>query len=310
MESQFTEESLWAAGVAARLRLLQVSFADESPPTRQKYIVEEIERALKGVVAGRTRDYLQALCERFPAWQNAPPPTAVVAGKRESLEDNPEALLEVFLRVVSQLPEDKKIQFSQKLREVGIVRFDPSEVVVEIPDDLRKRLNITANQALNLDRAVKLLAALTEWVLLLDQPVWKIWKQLAPDNNTIRAAPGAGNDLKAIAGKYLGGDPEVSTPQLAQSLEKTRKLIAGLLAGLAPAASRYAAQYIFRFSPEAIEELAKMDKRWKESLPEACWRKYLELCEGYSAATVEKELRDTVARCAEEVILGRGGNIG
>src|SRR6266705_3536082 len=73
MESYLSEESLWASGLASRLRLIQTNFADDSPATRQNYIAEEIDRALKAVVPSKRKSYLGALAERFPAWQAGPP---------------------------------------------------------------------------------------------------------------------------------------------------------------------------------------------------------------------------------------------
>src|SRR6185436_18048915 len=80
MDSYLTEEALWASGLASRLKMLQANFADDTPATRQTYITEEIDRAIKGVVPAKRKLYLQALAERFPAWQAAqgapvaPPP--------------------------------------------------------------------------------------------------------------------------------------------------------------------------------------------------------------------------------------------
>ena len=44
-----SEASLWSQEVGGRLRMLQASFAEDSPATREKYLVEEIERSLKGI---------------------------------------------------------------------------------------------------------------------------------------------------------------------------------------------------------------------------------------------------------------------
>ena len=66
MHSHLSEESLWAQGLAARLRLLQATFADDPAGTRQDYISEEITRALEGVNPARKKAYLSALGELFP----------------------------------------------------------------------------------------------------------------------------------------------------------------------------------------------------------------------------------------------------
>ena len=62
MDSYLTEEAMWASGLASRLKLLQANFADDAPATRQNYITEEIDRALKSVVPARRKLHLQARC--------------------------------------------------------------------------------------------------------------------------------------------------------------------------------------------------------------------------------------------------------
>src|SRR5258708_8537360 len=74
MESYLAEESLWASGLASRLRLIQTNFADDSPATRQNYIAEEIDRALKAGFPSKRKSYLAALAERFPPCPMTPPP--------------------------------------------------------------------------------------------------------------------------------------------------------------------------------------------------------------------------------------------
>src|SRR6266853_114656 len=100
METHLAEESLWASSLAARLRLLQANFADDDPAERKDYIVQEIERALKGVVPDKRRALLDALALRFPAWQSSRP--APVAAAAPAAPETPEALLE---RLIEALPE-------------------------------------------------------------------------------------------------------------------------------------------------------------------------------------------------------------
>ena len=67
-----SEDAEWASGLGGQLRLVQASFADDDAATRQQYLSEEIARALKTVPPTKRRAYLQALAERFPAWEGAP----------------------------------------------------------------------------------------------------------------------------------------------------------------------------------------------------------------------------------------------
>ena len=133
-----------------------------------------------------------------------------------------------------------------------------------------------------------------------------------------RQAPGAAV-LQLVPGvRLLRPDEQVFTAmmegwadqQLAQNLAKSRKLIAALLTAIGPAAERYAAKYFYRFSPEAIKELAQMDKTWG-GIEQKCWRKYAELAASFpTPASIEKEIRDDIVVCGEELMLGPAASAG
>jgi hypothetical protein len=302
-ESSLTEESVWASGLAARLRLVQANFADDQADARQNYLSEEVERALKDVAPSRRKTYLEALAERFPGWEET---RAVVIPdqKAGTAPLPPEALLARLIDLAPALPPETKAEFARQLEEAGLVVVKEKakvEAVLDLPADLQKRLGIAAGQPLNVERAIKLLASAMELVLALDQLVWALWKQLAPKSNIRREA-----DFGRLAGPYLGGDPEVSTQQVAQLLERSRRLIAGLLGAVGRAGSSYAKQHVTRFSPEVIEDWAKMEKKWSESIEQVCWRKYLQQAREYGTeAAIENQIQEAVAKAAENLIMGR-----
>ena len=60
--------------------------------------------------------------------------------------------------------------------------------------------------------------------------------------------------------QYLQGDTEVSTQQVIQAMDRTRKLNLGLLFGIGRAGSNYATKHLDQFAPEAILDLARLDK--------------------------------------------------
>src|SRR4051812_9036421 len=91
-----SEEAEWASGIGGQLRLIQASFAEDAPATRQQYLSEEIARSLKTVPPTKRRIYLQALAERFPAWESAPAPQGA-----PGLEIPPE---ELVARLVEAAP--------------------------------------------------------------------------------------------------------------------------------------------------------------------------------------------------------------
>ena len=302
MESYLSEETLWASGLASRLRLIQANFADDPPATRHNYITEEIERALKNVVSSKKKIYLNALAERFPSWQ-AGQPAPVPENKTDAAPETPESLLVRLMEAAQGLSPEMREDFSKRLQQAGLGSRSQGSAEVNLPPELQKKLGMAADRPLNVERAVRLLAAMSDLVLALDQLVWTLWKQLAPRSNIRKEI-----ELTKLAGPYLGGDTEVSTQQMVQALERTRRLIAGLIGAVGRAGSSYAKKHVSRFAPEEIKILAEMEKGWA-GIEQKCWRKYEELYKDHaSEPAIENEIQETIAKSAENLILGRSAN--
>jgi hypothetical protein len=300
MESHLSEEALWASGVASRLRLIQANFADDPSSVRQSYIIEEIERALKPVSPTKRKVYLDTLAERFPAWEGvrSAPRSDVAVGPTPL---TPEELVARLVELAPTLSPEARTAFANQLQAVGLSIKESPNAFLELPPELQKKLGLPAGRPLQLERAVKLLVITADLALTLDQLAWALWKQLAP-KSAIRKE----TELNKLAGSYLAGDAEVSTAQLAQPVEKTRRLIAGLLGAVGRAGSSYAKKYVSRLSPEVIEDWAKMEKKTFESLESACWKKFLQQSKEHaSEPAIEHEIQEAIAKAAENLILGR-----
>ncbi len=300
MESYLSEESLWASGLASRLRLIQTNFADDSPATRQNYIAEEIDRALKAVVPSKRKSYLGALAERFPAWQ-AGPPAPLGDPKAAAAPETPEGLLARLIELAPGLAPEAREGYAKKLQQAGLGGKPPAGAALSLSPEIQKKLGLAASQTLSAERAIKLLAAMCDLVLALDQLVWALWKQIAPRTNIRKEA-----DIARLAGPYLSGDPEVSTQQMVQVLERTRRLIAGLIGAVGRAGSSYAKKHVARFAPEEIKILAEMEKTVWVGLEQTCWRKYEQLYREHGTEpAIENEIQETIAKTAENLIIGR-----
>jgi hypothetical protein len=135
----------------------------------------------------------------------------------------------------------------------------------------------------------------------LDQLVWTLWKNLAPQSIVRRAAVG---DLRKLAGPYLTGDPEVSTAQITQALDKTRQLAASLLAAMGTTGETFARNYLTRFSPASIKERADAESGFFIGPEQKCWRKYTDMFNEISGMQIEQEISRIIVNCAEGLILG------
>lgn len=300
MEAHLSEESLWASGLAARLRLIQANFADDPASVRQGYLVEEIERALKPVSPTRRKLYLDSLSERFPAWEGArsAPQSDLKTG---SALLTPEEMVAGLIELAPTLSPEARASFASQLQAVGLSVKESANAFLELPPELQKKLGLPPGKPLQLERAVKFLVITMELALALDQLAWALWKQLAP-KSTIRKEA----ELNKMVGSYLAGDAEVSTAMITQPVEKTRRLIAGLLGAVGRAGSAYAKKHVARLSPEVIEDWAKMEKKWNETIETACWRKFVQQAKEHaSEPAIEHEIQEALARAAENLILGR-----
>lgn len=300
MESYLSEEALWASGLASRLRLIQANFADDPASVRQGYVIEEIERALKPVSPTRRKVYLDALAERFPAWEGSRSAARGEPTTRGALL-TPEEMVAGLIELSPTLSTEARASFASQLQAAGLCVKETASAAIELPPELQKKLGLSPGKPLQVERAAKLLVITTDLALALDQLAWALWKQLAP-KSAIRKE----SEFNRLAGAYLAGDAEVSTAQLSQPVEKTRRLIAGLLGAVGRAGSSYAKKYVARLSPEVIEDWAKMEKKWNESIESVCWRKFVQQAKEHaSEPAIEHEIQEGIAKAAENLILGR-----
>ena len=310
-----SEDVEWANGLGSRLRLIQASFAEDDVATRQQYLSEEISRALKTVPPTKRRAFLQALAERFPAWEGAP----TAQKKASEVELSPEELVTRLVEIAPFLTIAQRRAFAEQLEAGGLVASRPAQAAaapatpvgssfgatVEVPEELQRKLGIGADKVLSQMRVLRLIAVLSEFSVTLDQLSWNVWKQVAP-KSIVRRDGGPEGDFRKIAGPYLMGDDEVSTAQISQVVDKTRQLLAGLLAAIGSTGETFARHLLARVSPSAIKEKADAESGFFVGPEQKCWRKYVEIFNEINGVSIESEINGILAQNTEELILGKG----
>ena len=306
MQANLSEEAVWASGMAARLRVLQANGSETAPSVQQEFIAEELERALKEVVPSKRKLFLQTLGDRFPAWLVAPSASQAVSTKAEIIEDTPERRLESLLQVAPKLSEDQRRDFAGKLKAAGFSVVEHSGSLEATPE-LQKALGGDVPQ-LDGDRAVKLLILSASFALTIEQLVWNVWKQIAP-RSVVRRDGGPANDIRVLMRRYLAGDSEVSSQQIGQIIEQTRKLTAGLLMAMGGTGREFATSFQRRFAPQEITQLAEIEKKFTEAIEKACWRKYGELFHEFGdTGAIDNLVQETVVRIVERSLAPRQAN--
>src|ERR1700722_7389583 len=293
------EARLWAEKVAARLWMLQTSFADDPPNIRHDYLVEEIERSIKDVGQSKRSEYLAALMERFPGPEridslNLKPPEA-----ESSKERSPQEVADELIARLSEFSNEEKAVLVQKLQALGL--FVSPNKGIELPLELLGKLGMTPKETLDEERLIKLFTALLEMVITLDHLIWNVWKNVAP-KSSLRRDQGGDNPRRTI-GRYLSGDREVATLQITQMLEKTRQLTGGLLSAIGPAGEIFARKHLEKFAPEKIRaSVESKSAGFISNVELRCWRRYVELTADLSGHAVEVQIVDGIATYTEELI--------
>ncbi len=303
-----SDEAQWAVGMGAKLRMMQASLADDDPAARSDYLMEEIEREIRGVPDSRRKGYLEALADRFPQGEGGSANAGGQAAPQAPVDESAQGLVRRLAALARDLPEDERYELSSQLRNAGFaieIQTVGAGERDEIPVELQKKLSLDPNQALDRKRAIRLVSVLIDLVVTMDQVGWNVWRSLASDSR-VRREPGPSGDLRRIAGPFLVGDPEVNLAQVTDLLGKTRQLIAGLMAALGAAGKIFAAQHLTRFAPGAIEEEANKEPGFFVGPEQKCWRKYKTIFSEINGAVIEQEISNIIVRYTEDLILGAG----
>lgn len=294
----------WAAGVAARLRLLQASFADDPPETREGTLRDELEQALKAVPLGQRKECIEALALEFPV-PTAGTSNGAAAPKAAapSVPDDPAVLANRLVTLMRAMPPQEREPIMAQFGAAGLLPAS-NGAHAEVSPELRERLQkLAPGKPLDHARALRILDVLIEFVWSLDQLVWQVWKSMAP-KSLIRHETGRHGDFRKTLGPYLTGDSEVSTEQIKQLVNKTRKLVSGLMAAMGTVGEIHTQKFLARLSPDAIRKKAEAEPGVFESIEKKCWRNYTAAFSAMNEAAMEREILDAIKKYTEKLVLG------
>ena len=179
-----------------------------------------------------------------------------------------------------------------------------SNGATEISEELKERLQkLAPGKRLDQARALRILDVLIEFAWSLDQLVWEVWKNIAP-RSIIRHDSGKHDDFRKTLGPYLTGDSEVSTEEVKKLVNKTRKLVSGLMAAMGTMGEIHNQKFLKRLSPDAIRRQAEAEPGVFESIEKKCWRKYTTIFAEMNEAAVEREILDAIKKYTEKLVLG------
>jgi hypothetical protein len=291
-----------------RLRLIQVDFADESGQTRIDYLREEIERALKTVLPEDRNVFLQRLIERFPA--GSPAVQSVLKKQEvksssavdESKLNDTDFLVQRLSEIIPTLSDSQRESIHKSLQTAGLRPKAKQDYSVELGQNLKEKLQISDESALDANQIEELSGMLVDFVLALEPLIWNTWRKLS-SRSTIRPQ-GA---LKKTLGQFLCNEAEVSGNKVDNELKDLQRLIAAITTAVSRVGSQFAKHHLAKFSPSEISALVRMEHGSVFVSQEVkCWRKYAELAETLDEDSIEMEIRKAIVDYVESLVKGRG----
>lgn len=294
------DETAWAARVALRLRFVQADFAERPAEERRSFLEDELRRALKEVPVEDRGRRAQALAEHFPTG-------FTVEGERAEAipaENSPEALVQALVEIAPQLPKRLLADFGLRLQEAGYMEIKSTTLMDTPPEELLRAFPLDPLQPVDLQRLFRTLAVFAEYYIGLETIIWQIWQELSP-NALIRRDTTPGGDVRKLSARYLQGDREVSAEQVRLVVEKTRKLMAGLLGAIPAGGTAFLERFAADFSPENIAALARADKSlggWTEDAKN--WNMYKKLVDDHQGQVFQEKMFEAIARKAAALMTG------
>lgn len=283
---------------AGRLRLIQSDSAALSPERRREYLHDEISQSFKDASPANRKRLLEALLARFPAGGRMPMDAAPAATVAPSAE-TPEALLERFLKLSAELPEQQKAEFAKRLSQAGYVAA-PDKAIggMEVTDVMRQRLGLQPGREPNLQRLMEVTALLLQTLHDLDRAAMLTLKEMNPRAALLNRPKG----YWGAPGQYMAGD----TQEIEPFFRAVSALLGGMLAAMLGGGRDFGRQFVEKYSPTAIEQVVEGEGGGSlipgigKSKTERCWEKYKTLSKDMATPDlVDKWVRDCLGKFVE-----------
>lgn len=302
-------EIVWAEQVAAHLRLIMSTCADESAESRAGHIEDHIRQRLEEVPPAKRTLYLDELATRFPVGQSIVTSrvtadlsaAAAPAATRPAVESVDE-FVRLLDRAAPHWTDADKERVRNRLKELGMVDRSVGGGLEQHVVELKQKMALAPNEEVSAPKLAKLCIHQAEFYAKLDQLVWNTWKILAPKSALKRDT--ALGDSRNLVRRYLRGDAEPTDLQLAQQIERTRQLLAVMLGSISQISRGFVNRYQKRFSPEAVKDLVKLEggSSLLTSAEARCWRKYAELAAEINESAIQADMQEVVVKYVEELV--------
>ncbi|MFG0274963.1 MAG: hypothetical protein ACF8QF_07895 [Phycisphaerales bacterium] len=156
-------------------------------------------------------------------------------------------------------------------------------------------------EAIDEHRLIQLAATWMQFTLAVDAAVRTIWRELAKHAQSHDGAKApAPVAIRTVSAAFLSGQGDTGPDEVRRQLDLLRRLISGMLMGLADAAKQHAQGHVRIFSPDAIR--SSLPGKRNATREAAYWNQYETLVESHHAADVQAVFGEIQRRLAEYVI--------
>jgi hypothetical protein len=313
-----------ARTAAGQLKMVQISFGEESGETRKKYLAEVVSQLVNAALPHERAALLQAVEAYFPVWGEAAPLSAPAAAALPAPPpppppppETPEQLADRLVAMATLMDEEDREGLRARLSAGRILAAPtpppsmentprPTGEDAALPKRMREAMQFLMREMeiekLDFTRMIKLVLMMTAYVGRTEQLIWSTWRAIAPQSELRRA-----RDLHDDLRRYLSGDKEIAGVELNAQVETMQKLIASIVAAVGQAGKQLARQHLARFHPQEIETQANRDGvNPLISQKSKCWDVYVEMARDLEEETIEHAVKEILAQYVEAVMKRSG----
>ena len=304
-----------AIAAAGQLKMVQISFGEESGETRRKYLSEVVGQLVDKTLPHERAVFLQALERYFPVWGEAAPAFAAPAPAppppAAEPPETPEALADRLVAMATLMDEEERENIRMRLAEGRILAAPtspPAGNVVRgsdeaaLPKRMREAMQYLMHEMkiekLDFTRMIKLMLIMATHVANTEQLIWGTWRTIAPQSDLRRS-----RELQDCLRRYLSGDKEIAGVDLNAQVETMQKLIASIVAAVGQTGKELVRQHLARFQPMEIETQANRDgANPLVSQKSKCWDINVEMARELDEEMIEHAVKEILARYVEAMM--------
>ncbi len=265
--------------LAARLRQVYSDMLQSDSTVRIRVLQETIQDGFREVPGGTQERFGEHLLSRFPVSGHlvsklAPPASA----QSEAPPETPEELAQRLLKLMTNLPEERRRSIAKALLDNAAVRPSVSGgISPDVMNALRVELNIDPATDIRLERLPDLVSRLAGLFQDIDRLLMTAWQEIGVRTGS---ASETASDFRQSLGQLLTA-PEPKKGDKPRKFDlheaRIREMLFGVLTAVVAGGKEFGQRFLSKCSPERIENVIATEARTAIFGPtpkERSWERY------------------------------------